>query len=181
MVGSPWLLFLPQVPSAPSSLRVLVWRRLRTAGAISLQHGVWILPQTPEHVTFTRELLAEVRTAGGDGLVLSVSVVAGTDDASIIERFRMEREKEYAEFNERCRELLREIERESAQGKFTFAELEENEEDYAKLSGWLQKIQARDFFPGHEADQATTNLAGCRAALDAFTQIVFSRESDRVE
>ena len=39
-----WLVFIPQLPSSPSSLRVLVWRRMRTAGAAALQQGVWVLP-----------------------------------------------------------------------------------------------------------------------------------------
>ena len=57
-----WLVFIPQLPSSPSSLRVLVWRRMRTAGAAALQQGVWVLPQTPEHEQFLREVLLKCCT-----------------------------------------------------------------------------------------------------------------------
>lgn len=116
-----WLLFLPQLPSSPSSLRVMVWRRLRSAGAVSLQNGVCILPDTPNQLAFASELLAEVQASGGSGLVLSATALAGIDDPELIERFRSERDQEYDEFQERC--------------------------------------------------------SDCRAALDAFTQAVYARES----
>ncbi len=39
-----WLLFCPQLPATPSSPRVMVWRRMRSAGSVGLDNGLWILP-----------------------------------------------------------------------------------------------------------------------------------------
>jgi hypothetical protein len=66
-----WLVFIPQLPSSPSSLRVLVWRRMRAAGAAALQQGVWVLPQTPEHEQFLRDVLREAQHQGGSGCHLT--------------------------------------------------------------------------------------------------------------
>lgn len=44
--------------------------------------------------------------------------------------------------------FLEEVQKETRLGKFTFAELEEIDDDFAKLSSWLGKIEARDFFSG---------------------------------
>src|SRR5258707_12693464 len=60
-----WLLFLPHLPASPSSLRVLVWRRLRAAGAIGLQSGVWGLPHRPAHAQVLLELVREGERQGG--------------------------------------------------------------------------------------------------------------------
>src|SRR5687767_15791262 len=43
-----WLLFVHQLPSHPSNLRVTTWRRLRQIGAIPLKQAVYALPDTPD-------------------------------------------------------------------------------------------------------------------------------------
>jgi hypothetical protein len=64
-----------------------------------------------------------------------------------VERFRADRAREYDELTERCGALLAEISKETKAGKFSFADLEENEQDLAKLVRWLAEIRARGFFP----------------------------------
>ena len=43
-----WLLFIHQLPSHPSNLRVTTWRRLQQIGAIALKQAVYVLPDTPD-------------------------------------------------------------------------------------------------------------------------------------
>jgi hypothetical protein len=176
MESPEWLLFLPQLPASPSSLRVLVWRRTRAAGALGLQTGAWVLPHTPEQERFLRDLLAEVQRLGGSGSVFVATPLDPGFSQGMVERFRIDRDHEYAEFCERAHALVAELEKESRGEKYTFAELEENEDDLQKLERWLQKIQARDFFGGHQAEAAATAMAACRQALAAFAEIVYQRE-----
>lgn len=174
MVENVWLLFLPQLPSSPSSLRVLVWRRLRAAGALGLQHGVWVLPHTPEQERVFHALLGEVAPQGGGGLLFAASPLDAALPADIVGRFRAERAEDYTEFGSRCRDFLAEIAKETAGGNFGFTELEENEQDLQKLVGWLAKIRARDFFPGEPAEEAARALATCERALARFTSAVYA-------
>ena len=176
MTDNTWLVFFPQTPATPSSLRVLVWRRLQQAGAINLQAGAWILPHTREQEQTLLTLLAEMEQQGGSGFFLEARAPTEAIQAGLIERFQGERAKEYQEFGERCQEFLQEIEKETRAHKFTFAELEENEQDLLKLTRWLRKIQQRDFFPGSASREAATHLAGCRQALEAFTTTVYEQE-----
>jgi hypothetical protein len=175
MTEREWLLFTPQIPAFPSSVRVMVWRRLQHAGAVSLQNGVWILPRSPEHERFMCDLFAEVERQGGSGFILTSDAADSTFHARIVTRFQAEREQEYAEFTERCGEFLQEIEKETQAQKFTFAELEENEHDLLKLTSWLRKIQRRDFFRGARSEEASHALARCRSALEAFTATVYTQ------
>ncbi len=94
----------------------------------------------------------------------------------IIERFRAERKQDYDEFLERYQQFLGELEKETRVEKFTFAELEENEEDLPKLTLWLRKIHHRDFFGGPQRDAATAALAQWRRALEQFTAQVYRRQ-----
>lgn len=171
-----WLLFLPQLPSSPSSLRVLVWRRLRTSGATALQNGVWVLPNTPESEQLLRDLLKEINFQSGSGYLLTASPLDAVQNEEILERFRSDRDLEYGEFCERCSDFLSEIKKETILKKFTFAELEENEDDLHKLTGWIRKIRTRDFFKGHQAPRAATMLTECQEALKNFATAVYIRE-----
>lgn len=171
-----WLLFLPQLPTSPSNLRVLVWRRLRNAGATALQNGVWVLSHTPQSELLLENLSKEIEGQGGGSLLLNASPLDPKQNEEIIERFRTDRDQEYSEFCERCGEFLAEIEKETRCQKFTFAELEENEDDLHKLTGWLRKIQGRDFFKGHQALPAAIKLAECQEALKKFAGAVYAFE-----
>jgi hypothetical protein len=43
-----WLLFIHQLPSQPSNLRVTTWRRLQQIGAVPLKQAVYVLPDTAD-------------------------------------------------------------------------------------------------------------------------------------
>jgi ChrB-like protein len=55
----------------------------------------------------------------------------------------------------------------------TFAELEENEEDLAKLEAWLGKISERDRFGAPLTAEAERAISGCREVLEAFAASVY--------
>jgi hypothetical protein len=175
--SSSWLLLLVQLPTSPSSARVALWRRLRAAGATGLVNSAWVLPHAAPHAEFFEQLLGTVRKQGGDGFVLTVSS-APPDVNEVIEgRFRADRGREYDEFTEQCSAFRDEISKETRAGKFIFAELEEREHDLEKLTRWLAKIAARDFFPDERSAQADEMLRGCRGALTGFYRAVYAAES----
>ena len=175
MSDEAWLLFLPQLPSLPSSLRVLVWRRLRGVGALSLQNGVWVLPARIEHEHFLRGLIEEVTPQGGGGLLFHATPLQPGLPDNIVERFRAERDQEYAEFRGRCADFLNEIASETERQNFIFAELEENEEDIEKLAAWLAKIRARDYFGAEQSLPSETDLEHCQEVFQEFAQAVYRR------
>ena len=170
-----WLMFLAQFPAAPSSARVALWRRLRAAGAGSLLNGAWALPASDEHAALFRQLAETVSGQGGQVTVFTAQS-ADRDDATIIARFQADRDREYGEFDQRCTAFLAEIEKETRLEKFTFAELEEIEDDFQKLALWLAKIEARDFFPTEQQQLARDTLGRCEVARDAFAKAVYARE-----
>ncbi len=176
MTDISWLVFFPQTPATPSSLRVLVWRRLQQVGALNLQGGAWMLPHVKEQEQVLQTLLSEMEQQSGSGFFLEATAPSEVIQAELIERFQGERAKEYQEFGERCQQFLAEIEKESQAQKYTFAELEENEQDLLKLTRWVRKIGQRDFFPNEASLEAQERLTQCRQALQAFTTAVYEQE-----
>jgi hypothetical protein len=171
-----WLLFLAQLPSSPSSARVALWRRLHAIGAAGILNGSWVLPHTTAHLQFFEKLQETVRRQGGKAFVLTVSGSSPELAAMMVQCFRADRGREYHEFAERCDALLAEISKETRAGKFTFAELEEGEQDLKKLARWLAKIHTRDFFPDDRWPQSDEMLKRCRRAVKDFSRAVYAAE-----
>jgi hypothetical protein len=170
------LMFLSQLPASPSSIRVMVWRRMKSAGALGLQNGAWILPRTPEQERFLGELMQYVEGQGASGQVFVVQPLSDAVGQDILRRFRLDRDREYDEFKEQCLAFMDEIEKETGKQKFTFAELEENEQNLQKLTGWLAKIQARDFFGADQTEAAVAQLEECRRAFETFASHVYAQD-----
>ena len=171
-----WLLLLIQLPSTPSSVRVALWRRLRAAGATTMVNSAWLLPDTVSHAELFEQLRQNIIRQRGTGFVLNVPSLPPEATETVVQLFRADRAREYDEFAERCAALLDEMGKEGEAGKYTFAELEESEQDLEKLARWLAKIQARDFFPGKRGQEASDRLVRCQAAVEAFTQSVYAAE-----
>jgi len=176
---SSWLLLLTQLPRSPSSHRVALWRRLRAAGATTMVTSVWVLPATAPHAELLEQLRDGLLQQGGIGFVLSIPASASAPDVNeaIVASFRSDRGREYDEFAERCSALLEEIGREGKAGKYTFAEMEESEQDLEKLVRWLAKIQARDFFPDEQGQEAAAMLARSQTTVAAVSQAVYAAEN----
>lgn len=120
------------------------------------------------------ELAETVRKNGGSANLFDAHAQA--DDTEMIARFAADRAREYQEFATRSQGLLDEIAKEIAAKKFTFAELEEIEDDLKKLETWLTKIAARDFFAGGAQATANNQLTQCCDAVERFGARVFEVE-----
>ena len=175
-----WLLFMAQLPAEPSSARVAMWRRLKSAGATSLLTGTWVLPAGEAHAAMLGQLADTVRGQGGSAALFSGRQIDGATSEEVVARFRADRAREYDEFATRSDGLLAEIAKETAASKFSFAELEEIEDDLEKLTVWLAKIEARDFFPDDRRSDAMASLETCRAAVHEFAQTTYDRDGAAV-
>jgi hypothetical protein len=90
-----WLLFVHQLPSSPSNLRVRTWRRLQQLGAIPIKQAVYALPDTPNAREDFEWLKTEVNGAGGDATVFAADNVDAWSDDGLVEEFRRSRQEAY--------------------------------------------------------------------------------------
>lgn len=172
-----WILFCPQLPANPSSPRVMVWRRLHSAGSVGLDNGLWILPHSEQSAATIREMKEYVINQGGSCKVFLAESFDPETETDILARFKSERAEEYFELNEQCEDFLAEIEKETNRKNFSFAEYEENEQDLEKLEAWYLKVKARDLSPNGEfASEAAASIEKCRSALLIFANEVITNE-----
>jgi hypothetical protein len=158
-----WLVFSYSLPTkGGSSSRVTLWRRLRTLGALEVT-GVYVLPQNPETTEAFAWLSQEVETAGGEAVVMQVEKFNEWTDKTILEKFSVERAKDY-------QTLIEEI---NLYQK-TLGQLGRTERSKAvsKLRRRFDDIVRIDFFNSRLKGQIAKMLANLEASLSTPTPAV---------
>jgi hypothetical protein len=168
-----WVLVLPQIPSEPSRHRVAVWRQLRKAGAVPVSSGVWALPAGPAFRADLDRAGELCRKGGGTFAVIDAAPRDEATAALIRDTFAAVRLDEWAEFMADCGKFDAEIAKEISKRKFTFAELEEEEQSLERLRRWFRDLKKRDVLELPEAKAADAKLRDCAAVLDGYAEQVF--------
>jgi N-methylhydantoinase A/oxoprolinase/acetone carboxylase beta subunit len=172
-----FLLMSVSTAGGPASLRVQVWRKLRSLGALYLQQSVCLLPARERLAREVVRLLARVHAQGATGRVVTIEVPDEREHAALVAEFNAARDAEYAEVLERTPAMLAEIATETSRGRASYAEVEESEADLDRFRSWLAKIVVRDYFgaPGRAAAEAA--VAECARALAEFEAAALSAET----
>ena len=176
-----WMLAVVQVPAKPSRYRVAVWRELRRAGAVPVSQGTWALPAA-DLFRAAAGRAAELAAEGGG--VVAVFDVEPRDTAARVlveDAFRAARLDEWHEFTADCGKFRDEIAKEIAKGKFTLAELEEEEQSLERLRRWFRDLRKRDVLALPEARTAAERLRACTEDLEGYAELVYSAVHGAVE
>ena len=173
-----WLLLTYKVPPEPAAKRVSLWRKLKGMGAVYLQSGVCLLPKTDDHLRRMKVVENEIAAIGGEGVLLETVALDRVQEEKVVARFTADRDEAYREFIDKCDDFDAEIAKETAAEHFTYAELEENDVDLAKLKGWLDKVHGRDAFGAAGIGGARAALERCEQALEDYAARVYAVEGE---
>jgi hypothetical protein len=175
-----WLLVTASSAGANDSLRVAIWRKLRSLGALYLQQSVCVLPARPDVEREIRRLVDRVRTNGGAARVLRVTFDEGDEEAQLVSELQAARDDEYGEVLERVPAFLNELRSERDRDRATYEEVEESEADLERFRTWLAKIDRRDYFGAPRRAEAHAAVERCAQALEAFESEAFARDARAV-
>lgn len=178
MTSNAWLLLTYKIPPEPAAKRVALWRKLKAMGAVYLQNGVCLLPKTDDHLRRLKVVENEVEAAGGEAVLLETVGLDRAQEEKVVGRFTADRDEAYREFIGKCADFEAEIAKETTAEHFTYAELEENDEDLEKLKGWLVKIRKLDFYHAPLSVEADIRLAHCTALLETYAKRVFEAHEE---
>jgi len=165
-----WLVISVSTAGAAGTLRVQVWRKLRSLGALYLQQSVCLLPARAEVLRDLRRLADRIHQQGGTARILRMRFADPADEDAVIEELNAARDAEYAEVLERLPALRQELAEETARGRLTYAEVEESEADLDRFRTWLAKIAARDYFAAPGGQAAREAVEDAAAELAAFEE-----------
>jgi hypothetical protein len=176
-----WLLVTASSAGAADSLRVAIWRKLRSLGALYLQHSVCVLPARPDVEREIRRLADRVRAGGGTARVLRIAFEDAHEEGQVVSELQAAREDEYGEVLERVPAFLEELRSERDRDRATYEEVEESEADLERFRVWLAKIDRRDYFGAPRRAEAHAAVERCAQALEAFESEAFARDAQPAE
>lgn len=173
-----WIVISYNLPTEPSRHRVSVWRALKKLGVINIQQSMWVLPYREENYAALVKISEDIEMNNGDALLMDCSFFDEKHEEMIIIALNQVRDEEYKEFIGECGKYLKELEKEIRIEKFTFAELEEEEEEWNKLVSWHGKIAVRDAFQASEGKQATEMLIQIQQAFERYSEMVYEKNNE---
>jgi hypothetical protein len=134
------LLLLVGVPPSPSSLRVRVWRRLRSLGAVPLKRSAYLLPDTAERYEDFQWLAQEIQREGGDATLIRIQQIENMSPEDVLRLFHEPRDRDYKQLAARYRRALQSLDRKSG------SRSGRAREELARLAREHQRIREIDFF-----------------------------------
>jgi hypothetical protein len=174
-----WLLVTASSAGASDSLRVTIWRKLRSLGALYLQQSVCVLPARPDVEREIRRLVDRVRASGGAARMLRLTFDDPDEEAHLVAELQAARDDEYGEVLDRIPAFLDELRGERDRDRATYEEVEESEADLERFRAWLAKIDRRDYFGAPRRTEAHAAVDRCARALEEFESEAFARDSQR--
>jgi Protein ChrB, N-terminal len=168
-----WIVVLARLPAEPARHRMALWRELRRSGAIAL--GLPAVRPLLERVS------GLVDTAGGTLLRLAAKGYAAEDVARLEQSYATARKEEWAEFAADCGKYLAELDKEERLGKYTLAELEEEEQSLDRLRRWYRELRSRDLLAVPATTDSATMLKQCEERFEAYADQVYTTLSSTTD
>jgi hypothetical protein len=103
----PWLLFIFTLPAKRASQRVDTWRKLRRYGALALNSGGHVLPNTPANRERFEWLGAVIRKSAGHSSVMQVHSLDEHSDTRLRDLFLAASSREYEAMITELRRITR--------------------------------------------------------------------------
>jgi len=163
---SDWLLLAFSLPAQPAYLRVKIWRRLQSVGAISYRNSLSVLPAKESTLEDFEWILRAVREGGGDGAIFDSRLLEGTSDESLRSLFNKAREEDYRLLSEELRNLAAE-----AGPKPQDAASTSLSGDLGRLRKRLSTIEQIDFFNANGRESAGALLAKLEAHVSPVPEV----------
>lgn len=94
--GSRWLLLTHQLRPHPAYLRVKVWRRLQSIGAVAIKRSVYVPPYSADALEDFLRTVKEIEAGEGEARVCEAQMLPGATDGQLRAQFDAAREADYA-------------------------------------------------------------------------------------
>jgi hypothetical protein len=151
-----WLLLVTNVPGQNQTLRMRIWRALKSAGAGLLRDGVYVLPETPDFEQVFEEQAREIRNVTGSAHILHFDASTNAQEKEFIALF--DRSDDYVELLARLEAWQKKLPK--------FSEIEARK-SLTIISREATAVKTTDIFPGKPAEQVSHAIDEAQTALNA--------------
>ncbi|EDY15964.1 chromate resistance exported protein [Chthoniobacter flavus Ellin428] len=168
-----WLLFLYSLPTRRSSARVGIWRQLKKCGALAFKTSAYLLPNRPDLLERFQWLAQQVRDAGGEATLASVSDVEGLSREEIMRQFGDARAEDYSALAEELRDLI------AAHRKKPGDDVPEELEKLRRRFQELRKIDFFDSPKAHDVEMLFQRASGLNAPPAKAGKVLDAKQYQR--
>jgi hypothetical protein len=151
-----------------------LWRDLRRSGAVLLGRASWAVPNLPAVRPLLERITELVEIAHGSVLVLDAEGHTEGDARRLEQLYVEARQQEWSEFEADCDKYLAELEHEERIGKYTLAELEEEEQSLDRLRRWYRELRSRNLLGVPAAIDPATALKICEERFERYAEHVYA-------
>jgi hypothetical protein len=162
-MASSWTLLVYRIPTQPSKLRLNVWRKLSSLGALYLQDAVCVLPSKPETDEALREVYQTVLESGGSAHLFAASVLEPDVEETVCEGFRKLADERLTTIQGRLDATL-----EMLSGKLGLADLEVAEESLKRERVAYLRAQSISYLGGTKESEVESRLKELARTLDSI-------------
>jgi hypothetical protein len=154
-----WLLLIHEIPAKPAYLRVKVWRRLQSLGAIAIKNAVYALPaDMQEDFEWVAKEIAE---GGGEAMICEARLIDGLSDGDVRAMFNAEREEAYLALAKDARALEEALSHDLGSAARADAKVQ-----FRKLKAHADHIYGTDFFGANGRETLDGLLGGVEMILN---------------
>lgn len=143
-------------------------------GAVPLGQGSWAVPDVAAIADGLARVVELGQRGEGEVLVLDAAGRGEYDRGRLVALFTAARQEDWIEFLADCGKFDAEIDKEIRIGKFTLAELEEEEQSLERLRRWYRDLAARDVFGAPASAEAKRQLKHCVERFADYAERVFA-------
>lgn len=161
-----WLLLTHQLPNEPSNLRVKVWRKLQSLGAVAIKNSIYVLPDKAATREDFEWLRKEITQSGGEATVFMGDSVAEKDDNEIVRSFREARSKDFAAFTNTIRQFNEKVQAALDGGHIKGEVLDKLERQWSGHKLEWERLNKIDFFQAPNRTAAATVLTEGQGILN---------------
>ncbi|HEY0865850.1 MAG TPA: Chromate resistance protein ChrB [Fimbriimonas sp.] len=164
---TPWTLLVYRIPSQPSKLRLNVWRKLASLGALYLQDAVCVLPSRPDTDDAFRDVYRTIVESGGSGFLFESKILEPADEEQVVEGFRKLSDDRLTTIQGRLDATL-----EMLSGKVGLADLEVAEESLKRERVAYLRAQSISYMGGTKEAEVESRLRRLQQSLDSIRDAI---------
>jgi hypothetical protein len=151
-----------------------LWRDLRRSGAVLLGQASWAVPNLPAVRPLLERIAELIESAQGSLLVLDADGHSDQDARRLEQLYVDARQQEWSEFEADCDKYVAELDHEERIGKYTLAELEEEDQSLDRLRRWYRELRSRNLLGIPAPTDPATALKICEERFETYAEHVYA-------
>lgn len=166
-----WIFLIHQIPPAPDSFRVKVWRAIIKSGAIAVKNSVYALPDTESCLKIFSNIAADIRTGSGEAVLVRGTLLEGLNIEQSIIEYNSTINAEYRKLSDELKKTERNF---SSKKNHTSKKLMEAAHLLGRVESQINALGKRNHYSAEGDTISRSLLVGIKNALSSRTSEKFS-------